>query len=365
MMIPNSLFYPHVLIPITSDEITSMTDTNGLERFLELLADTKQYQQFKDRCYSHTFSLTKQPPLQFYLRNLPTYIFQALELSRDYHYSLEIEVFLSWLEDNDVPFDDIYFINFCKHPQIHKNPIALRVIPLLTDLHQRLTSPQLKSQIALQNKQANRTYKVMSGYIDRLFDIHAKLVAIRVDLGYQKYTRVTLEEFEKDLNHFFNNAKKNHLFRDLVGHITKIEFGLSKELHAHVLLIFNGQKRKGDSHVHIAQCIYEYWESIIPNGLGWNVNANRHEYEAKGTLGIGGIHFQQTDKIANLKKYVVEYLCRRKQFIKPKNKPKMKLIRRGDLPPAPEVKLGRRRYYYDNGGIRYNNEGDVLEEISF
>jgi hypothetical protein len=341
-----------------------MTDTNGLELFLEQLADTKQYQTFTDRCYSHTFKVTKPPLLQFYLRNLPTYIVQALELSRDYHYSLEIEVFLSWLQNNDIPYDDIDFINFCKYPRVHNNPIALRVIQLLSDLQQRLTSPQLKSQIALQNKQANRTYKVMSGYIDRLFDIHARLVAIRVDLGYEKYTRVTLEEFEKDLNHLFNNAKQNHLFRDLVGHMTKIEFGLSKELHAHVLLIFNGQERKGSSHVYIARAITEYWESIIPNGLGWNVNAKYREYEAKGTLGIGEIHFKETDKITNLKQHVVEYLCRRKQFIKPKNKPKMKLIRRGDLPPVPEVKLGRRRHY-DDGGIRYFNKGDVLEEISF
>ena len=89
----------------------------------------------------------------------------------------------------------------------------------------------------------------------------------------------------------------------------------------------------------------KYWVDRITNGRGnyWNVNASADHYEKLGSLAIGVISWNDTDKIENLKKYVVGYLCKMDQYFSPKWGLKVKLFRRGNFPDIPDNKRGRPR----------------------
>ena len=89
----------------------------------------------------------------------------------------------------------------------------------------------------------------------------------------------------------------------------------------------------------------KYWEDFVTEGRGnyWNVNANADHYEKMGRGAIGVISWNDTDKIENLKKYVVGYLCKMDQYFSPKWGHKLRLFRRGDFPDIPDIKRGRPR----------------------
>jgi hypothetical protein len=95
----------------------------------------------------------------------------------------------------------------------------------------------------------------------------------------------------------------------------------------------------------LANKIGEYWVNIITKGRGdyWNVNDKSDQYEKLGRCGIGVIKWDNDRLRKNLKEYVVQYLCKVDQFIKPKFGGKVRLIRRGKFPEISVNKLGRPR----------------------
>jgi hypothetical protein len=185
----------------------------------------------------------------------------------------------------------------------------------------------------------------MKRYIDTLFSICANQVVIRLDLGYTSGSNIALERFERDLTRFNEAMHSLPLFNGYKGHILKIEFGLTRGLHAHTLLFFDGSKRKGSSHAYLAKLMGEYWMNIIvkTNGYYWNVNDSEARYESLDASGIGIVNASDTVKLDNLKERVLAYLCRGKQHIKPRNKSKMRLIRRGEMPILKGKKRGAPR----------------------
>jgi hypothetical protein len=196
-------------------------------------------------------------------------------------------------------------------------------------------------------KEVNDRYKKYCEYVDALFKIRARLVVVRVDLYYEKQysNQMSIIDLVNDLDHLFRNERCNSLFDDREGYIVKLEYGVDKGVHCHVLLFFNGSERKNSSHVYFAEQIGEYWVNTITKGRGayWNVNDNADDFDRLGRRGIGVINWSDTRLLKNLKEHVVGYLCKGDQFIKPKFGPKVRLYRRGEFPETPAIKRGRPR----------------------
>ncbi len=66
-------------------------------------------------------------------------------------------------------------------------------------------------------------------------------------------------------------------------------------------------------------------------GHYWNCHDDKAHYQRLDLLGIGDIHWTDTKEIQNLKT-IVAYFCKRQQYIKPIDAPKMRLVRKGDSP---------------------------------
>ena len=154
----------------------------------------------------------------------------------------------------------------------------------------------------------------LHGYVDSLFNRYAKLLFVRVDLHYKKDYFFGREDFfsedlarvKADWDAVYAELKQDFI-SNLVGHVAKIEYGVLKGFHVHVLLVFDGSKRRAD--VRIADMIGRYWSDKVTHGAGYHFNCNSKKAEYRN-LGIGAIHRSQKEQRDNLYKYTLEYLAK-------------------------------------------------------
>lgn len=196
-------------------------------------------------------------------------------------------------------------------------------------------------------RECDERYREYRQYVKDLFSHWARLIVLRVDFHYEKNDRgvVDLSTASKDLDHLLANRRNNSLFRGLRGYIAKIEYGVGRQVHIHTLWFFDGSIRDGERHGYLAQSIGEYWKTQITNNFGnyWNSNAKIQVFNLRNTCGIGDIKYSDGLAIHNLNEYVVKYLCKKEQYVRPANKTLIKLYRRGLLTRSKSMKRGRPR----------------------
>lgn len=175
-------------------------------------------------------------------------------------------------------------------------------------------------------------------YIDALQENYSKLNIVRVDLGYKKENEVTLEEANKDLNHFLNNRRgKPAIFEHNVGYVCKKEFTKNRGVHLHAFFIFDGQKVQKSSNK--ADEIGQYWNKNITKEKGTYHNCHRNKYKNDG---IGILEHSDSVKRKNLDG-AIEYLCKDEQSIKSiSDNKKDRAFVRGTIPKI-KSKAGRPR----------------------
>lgn len=184
-------------------------------------------------------------------------------------------------------------------------------------------------------------------YERALFEDCSRLVIIRLDVGYVQGmgTTMELQTALDDVDHLINNMRHNALFKNKKGYIAKLEYGIEKGLHWHLILFFDGSLRNGRSHAFLTEQIGKYWSERITKGRGtyWNCNAREKSFNQRGILGIGVIHADETHLRENLRNNVITYLCKEDQYFRPKGGGDVNLIRRGAFPKMPKKKPGRPR----------------------
>ncbi|MGG7056085.1 YagK/YfjJ domain-containing protein [Nitrosomonas sp. ANs5] len=286
-------------------------------------------------------------PAHVFARYLPDYINIVHDLPSECYYGEEIEIFLTICKEFNFPYKDRRFQNFFAAPayetQESYEEIRTTVNAFIKVLHTRLREPKTRKKILDRKRAVEKNCREFVHYLDTLFSRYARLLVIRVDLGYWKDLDVGIEQLAGDLEHLHGNMRHNKLFKNLLGYIEKIEFGVERRSHAHLLLLFDGSKHSHDSH--IAKEIGEYWNKVITKGRGnyWNCNDPKYKrlFEEINRLGIGLIHAQETELRENLK-MVILYLCKSEQYCKPITRLKMKLLRKGQC-RSPAVKRGAPR----------------------
>ncbi|WP_446333235.1 hypothetical protein [Burkholderia pseudomallei] len=149
---------------------------------------------------------------------------------------------------------------------------------------------------------------------------------LRVDLGYAQYYcdrdlsgeqaveypdvrahRIALRRFlKRDLK---KCVKDPRACKGMASAI-KLEFGLDKTYHFHVIVILNGDAVAQDASV--AQTICDYWQDVITKGKGGAYNCNKATYTHPG---IGSIRYHDEEKLDNLKTIVVPYLTKPDYYV--------------------------------------------------
>ena len=313
----------------------------GIELFLTLLmTQIEWYQALQNKLTSLLPISLVQNKLAIHLKCLPTYLqeLDALNLAK-YRYTPEIDAFLACAAANPIP-DHGLFEWICRCPQPSKRNTSVElermrgfVSHFLADLHERLHSSETRNQIANQERDVVRRIAKMSTYIDNLFKVNPQYTVIRVDLSYSKEVHVEFDTIKSDWNRLYTNMRHNQLFKGLTGYIYKIEHGMDKGLHIHWLLFFDTRQCQLDD-VLLAQKVGEYWKYDIVSQQGnyWSCHGfeQKKMYSAFGMLAIGQVGRDDPLKRANLLN-IVRYFCKRRQFIKPRDNPKARLLESGLL----------------------------------
>ncbi|EKP0314063.1 inovirus-type Gp2 protein [Aeromonas veronii] len=145
----------------------------------------------------------------------------------------------------------------------------------------------------------SRNQLSIATYVNSLFDQHAKLLVIRLDIGYHEdyYDQLTLDHVTNDRNSYLRRIQNK--YPALVGYIWKLEYGVDRHFHTHITFIFNGAVHQQD--ISLGRTLGELWKDITDNnGCYYNCQVRREEYQRWGSDGIGMVHYSDTGKRINL-----------------------------------------------------------------
>jgi len=188
---------------------------------------------------------------------------------------------------------------------------------------------------------AERNFESSRDYVDRLFAVHARLLIVRVDLGYQNafFNETDLLKARADLDKLLNNRRSNKLFAEMVGYIWKLEYGVHKGYHYHCIFFFNGAKVQKDAYY--ASLIGNYWVMQITQGAGtmFNCNMQKNKYRY---CGIGMINYDEQDKRDHLLR-AISYLTKKEQFLRKKLSRRNRVFGRGEMLRVRRNAVGRPR----------------------
>lgn len=161
-----------------------------------------------------------------------------------------------------------------------------------------------------ENNKENR--KSLFKYFDGLVDDHCKLLLVRVDLFYRTGRDPSIQRFSQDIKRLIKRVQdKDTIFKDQVGYVYRLEQGgTSKGYHCHLLVIYNGSLRWGDSY--IGMRIGDIWKEKITGDDGLFFNCNQPDYkqyhQQKNQWGLGLLERSNLDKRRNAQK-MLAYLA--------------------------------------------------------
>ncbi|AWM79336.1 hypothetical protein DKL61_02605 [Gammaproteobacteria bacterium ESL0073] len=218
--------------------------------------------------------------------------------------------------------------------QLTINALALQdIFWLIEALYMNSQSPSFRSILSQYYHDTGYTdhLRQYSRYIEELFDHYRRVLVIRLDLGYKEYisdNRCCYAAFRADMDYFINLIPSNPVFKDLIGYIWKLEYGTDKGYHAHLLLCYDGSKRRSD--YHIAKQVGELWQHNITLGRGLYFNCNTKEQKANYKhCYLGMVHRDDENKINWMIEYGVSYLLKTDEYMRLMKPDNRRILGRG------------------------------------
>nr|WP_253939584.1 inovirus-type Gp2 protein [Halomonas sp. THAF5a] len=150
--------------------------------------------------------------------------------------------------------------------------------------------------------------------IDQCFSERARLLVLRVDLGYRKGKFVESEDFLQDMEMVKNEwrimsdrIKSGKVIPNVMAVFGKLEYGVLAGFHYHLVVIMKGSDHRQD--INFAKMVGQYWYSEVTCGEGRYFNCNRIKHLYK-KLGIGTINYHEKNKVDALKGVVIDYVVK-------------------------------------------------------
>lgn len=227
----------------------------------------------------------------------------------------KFEPYLAMAIGNLIKFDlyPLLLSWYMERPANEARKLMAHLNGCVEQIRQEVKSKSFLAKLNSYQRSSNKNYKGLIEYVDALFDHHARLLVLRVDLSYSKENaKTTQAQAKQDRKHLFGNARSNKLFGDMVGHIWKLEHGPDKGFHYHMMFFFDGSKVRED--ITLAKRIGEYWKEVITKGRGLYYNCNAVKL-AYASCGIGMIERADAELRAGLCKAMV-YLTKTDLYMK-------------------------------------------------
>lgn len=221
---------------------------------------------------------------------------------------------------------------------------SLELTELVTKIKEKTKKGDFRTALNNHRRSSNKNTRESVKYIRSLFSNHSRILALRIDLGYQrsiksKHQNSKLLEIAKTQRSEMFKHLKSHFKSALLGYIWKLEYGLEKGYHYHVMLFLDGSQKRQD--VTIAKIIGEHWNNEITKGEGNYFNCNAQKETYGKYLGIGMISHADHEKIRNLEK-AATYLSKADYYASLITKGG-RTFGKGNMPSERSTPLGRPR----------------------
>lgn len=217
-------------------------------------------------------------------------------------------------------------------------------------------SADFKKIIGDFERASNKNYRELGKFLDAHFELYSRLLVLRIDLGYEK-PKDWPDKLGDDVTYADVKAHRLALVRHLknglppksfINYALKLEFGLDKHWHYHLLVLLDGSVVRED--VTIAMLIGEHWKKTITKGQGlyWNCNGSKESYKC---CGIGMLNHYDTDARQGLKKAAL-YITKTDYYVSLQVPGKDRIFWKGNLPKAKTTSVGRpRTRVYEQPGL--------------
>lgn len=186
----------------------------------------------------------------------------------------------------------------------------------------------------------SRNRDSLYSYVDTLFDNHAKITVVRVDLHYRKESSdcMLFEQVVADRKRYLRQVIQQ--YPSLLGYAWRLEYGKKRAFHYHMVFFFNGDRQWQD--VLLGKELGEHWNRSTNDTptYYYNCNANKERYEHTG-CGIGMIRHYEHEKRSALRK-ALNYLCKEDPHIAVLQTTQYRTFGKGEIPPR-SSRAGRPR----------------------
>lgn len=165
----------------------------------------------------------------------------------------------------------------------------------------------------------SRRARKMKDEIERSIESYGRVLVVRLDLFYQDNGR-SISRISPDIEKLRRNMLHNKsLSKGFIKAFVKLEFGISKGAHAHLILLYDGNQRWRDDV--IGDRVGEYWADVVTRGDGAFYNTNRYSVKSRLSRRIGvsmdclavGMHRKGDNKKQNNLITLVSYLAKEEQ----------------------------------------------------
>lgn len=222
--------------------------------------------------------------------------------------------------------------------------IAKRLNRYVAKIRKIVRGERFKSKLKSHRRSSVENFKGLMKYIDSLFEKHSRLLVVRLDLGYKEAYReqygISFEDAHRHRKKLLYDLGRCKVIGGLevLGFAWKLELGMRKGLHYHVLLFFDGALACRD--IQIARSIGEYWNGVITegNGVYYNCNAAKEVYKY---CGVGLVHYANTDARQGVR-LIAEYMTKLDEYFK-LSAGNSRCFGKGGAPKKPIIKRGRPR----------------------
>ena len=176
-----------------------------------------------------------------------------------------------------------------------------------------INSKEYKDRIKWRKARADNQYRSADKFLRKILHNYARVVVIRIDLSYRTtfINEVDIDTIKKHLSRLLKGLSGRKEFQNIIGYIWKLEYGVEKGYHYHLIVFMDGSKVKKDAHY--AELIGKYWSENITNEKGYYYNCNRSKHKYK-FLGIGMLNYYDKIMIDNLL-ICIRYLTKTSQYI--------------------------------------------------
>lgn len=225
-------------------------------RLLDILSITDQLQNITFPIVRAVYSAPGKSRITCIGRRLSTQLLNALDTVCDYFYCHEeissshptIELFLTHMRE-------VYGLHFIHERYLDSDvgdELARDINNALYAFLRDFKSQAHRKRLNNLKRVQSRNQRSISTYVNSLFDLHAKLLLIRLDIGYHEdyYDQLTLDLVTNDLRCYLRRVQNK--YPALVGYIWKLEFGVDRRFHTHITFIFNGAVHQRDISLGIA-----------------------------------------------------------------------------------------------------------------